>query len=715
MGGLLAFRVGNYDNTAEREQFRFLCQQLKTHFENSGNFCVFVGNYNIGCELDALFIKKDAIISIEFKNYGGKIVANENGEWTADGVTIKGGSRKTVLQQARINHSTVKCELKALGIDDKQIKDVPHLVVFHQPIELENRLSATNKSWLHITDDIHFIEKLEDITCPKTDLDPLGIVNLAELLNLNSFYLTEFSNASYDSQSKKEQNIAEFKEIKTDSKSDTKNETQTVRTETTSDHNGENAPDDNPINENEQQQSSAIQQECYNEEQKELIVFVRNVLSTILKNEDYEIELYDSNAFLSAFMLRENSSSKTHIVAVRANRIEVLSQKISKFIGKEVQAVNSNIIYWEEGADACNITSFPPQHINEAIQQVHDHEETTKSNKVVFRKSKTVLPHWLDKYIFDTLGAEYSPEHTRYEYNLDLSAEEAVIYLGTYFPRSYSEAFCIFDNLLRNDCYLRKIENHCSVNILDVGCGTGGELIGLITALAKYLPKPMSINIDACDGNQYSLRILEKIVSMMQSQTHHTIILTIHLQKFLHNTKINTTQGESRSYDYIFCDKVVCELMSHNVITDNAYKKVANSLCPLLTDDGILLILDVTTKDENKGLFYPQIMNRELNSFVNDHHEISTLLPLACSNSQCVEACFMQQTFYINHSRKSSDESRVCYRMLCHNELKEKILPNIDVNAQHIIHPLKYMDGDESGKCSKLQGNKIIDSFNINQ
>ena len=57
MGGLLAFRVGNYDNTAEREQFRFLCEQLKAHYENSNDFCVFVGNYNIGCELDALVIK----------------------------------------------------------------------------------------------------------------------------------------------------------------------------------------------------------------------------------------------------------------------------------------------------------------------------------------------------------------------------------------------------------------------------------------------------------------------------------------------------------------------------------------------------------------------------------------------------------------------------------------------------------------------------------
>lgn len=52
--------------------------------------------------------KEDAIISIGFKNYGGNVIANENGEWTCDGKIIKDGSRKTVLQQSRINHSTVK-------------------------------------------------------------------------------------------------------------------------------------------------------------------------------------------------------------------------------------------------------------------------------------------------------------------------------------------------------------------------------------------------------------------------------------------------------------------------------------------------------------------------------------------------------------------------------------------------------------------------------
>ena len=44
MGGLLAFRVGNFDNTAEREQFRFLCEKLKAHYENSNDFCVFLAS-----------------------------------------------------------------------------------------------------------------------------------------------------------------------------------------------------------------------------------------------------------------------------------------------------------------------------------------------------------------------------------------------------------------------------------------------------------------------------------------------------------------------------------------------------------------------------------------------------------------------------------------------------------------------------------------------
>ena len=326
MGGLLTFRVGNFDTTAEREQFRFLCEQLKAHYEDSNEFCVFAGNYNIGCELDALFIKKDAIISIEFKNYGGNVVANENGEWTYNGKIIKGGSRKTVLQQARINHSTVKKELKVLGVEKNQIKDVPHLIIFHQPIELENNLSATNRSWLHITDSEHFIEKLDDITCPHTDLDPLGIVKLAETLNLNPFYLTEFSNATYDKPAEPIEKIELFKDIK-------KYE---------------------PHTEEKKQKKKEIMLNfdsfvVEDENSIALSNFVKRIVKLSLKLDNFTVKVLDSTRASSSFAAHGIRLTQEYVVTINADGIGEHCAKLAKFTNHAVKAISPSTIFWEEG------------------------------------------------------------------------------------------------------------------------------------------------------------------------------------------------------------------------------------------------------------------------------------------------------------------------------------------------------------------------------
>lgn len=202
-GGFLAFRCGNYENTAEREQFRLLCENMKTRFATSNTFYLLVGNYNIyDCEFDAILIKHDAIIAIEFKNYGGNIIACENGEWTSNGTIIKGGSRKTVYQQARVNHTSLRKGLKDLGIERKWLKDIPSIIVFNQNISLDNQLSGRVRSWLHITDNSHFVDKIEDITCASTDLSNIDIIDLAIKLNLNPFLIKEFS--SYTAEEEKE-------------------------------------------------------------------------------------------------------------------------------------------------------------------------------------------------------------------------------------------------------------------------------------------------------------------------------------------------------------------------------------------------------------------------------------------------------------------------------------------------------------------------------
>ena len=212
-GGFLAFRCNNYDNTAEREQFRLLCKKMKSKFAKSDSFYLMIGNYNIfDSELDAIVIKHDAIIAVEFKNYGGNIVARENGDWTSNGTTIKGGSRKTVYQQARANHSSLRNGLKDLGIDPSWLKDIPTIVVFNNTISLDNQLSGKVRSWLHVTDNAHFIDKLEDITCSSTNISNIDIINLAIRLNLNSFLIEELSSYSYTNGEETEEHVSQEKE-----------------------------------------------------------------------------------------------------------------------------------------------------------------------------------------------------------------------------------------------------------------------------------------------------------------------------------------------------------------------------------------------------------------------------------------------------------------------------------------------------------------------
>lgn len=205
-GGFIAFRCGNYENTAEREQFRTLCKNLKKKYVKSEKMCFLIANYNIfDSEFDAILIKNDAIIAIEFKNFGGTIKAVENGDWTSNGTIISGGSRKTVYQQARVNHASLRNGLKELGIKGEWIKDLPSIIVFNKLITLDNKLSNKVQSWLHITDNAHFIEKVEDVTCRFTNISNSEMVDLAIKLNLNSFIDKDLSSVFTDEKDKIEE------------------------------------------------------------------------------------------------------------------------------------------------------------------------------------------------------------------------------------------------------------------------------------------------------------------------------------------------------------------------------------------------------------------------------------------------------------------------------------------------------------------------------
>ena len=154
--GVRIYKISEYEHAAEIRQFDALCRILGELEAQTGGEYVLVGNYNIeGVELDALLFTPQAALVIEFKNWGGSIVAGENGPWTSDGRTIAGGAYgKSPFAQARLNRSrTVAGLRKYLGCERLEVGVV---VVFSRDAEIDaSGLSESVGKWLSVCDNRH--------------------------------------------------------------------------------------------------------------------------------------------------------------------------------------------------------------------------------------------------------------------------------------------------------------------------------------------------------------------------------------------------------------------------------------------------------------------------------------------------------------------------------------------------------------------------------
>ncbi len=107
---------------------------------------------------------------------------------------------------------------------------------------------------------------------------------------------------------------------------------------------------------------------------------------------------------------------------------------------------------------------------------------------------------------------------------------------------------------------------------------------------------------------------------------------------------------------------------------DNSYSDFVMKFLPLLSEKGICLLLDVTTKPKHTT-YNPILMNKQVNQALRELNEFETLLPIPCStySENCYVDCFQQKTFTITHSKHTNDKSKVAYRVIVPKELKRKI------------------------------------------
>lgn len=637
----LAFKISEYNHTAEREQYRKVCKLLKAKYAKADDLCVFIANYNIyDCELDGIILKPDAIIGVEFKNYGGALTAVENGQWTlSDETVVKGGSGKSVYQQAKVNHVAIKRGLKECrALPPKMLKHIPALVVFARPITLDNRLSEKVQSWLHVCDITRFIAKIEDITNPQFYLSTEQIVAVLSRLGLcDDFIDGRFSTETSIINKPTEQLDPALTEL-----TPTTPEPATAVAAVTEDTDTDN-------------RKKACERFLADE-----------VFPAIGLADRFEVNVVRFSDFENVIN-RPLPFHSEYVAILQTQNASALAPRLQRLFNKEVTVLSDEVICWGEGefeapAHAESVPAAMPVSVLPRQSQPQRPETQAVADESI------TLPAWLDDCIYRELDARFQPAFDRFTYNLDLDRDESRIYLGTYFPRSFAEARTLFDALLRDESYLSILRAKERLKVLDFGSGSGGELFGLLESIDSHCPSGMEVDIRAVDGNQHSLLVLESIMSRYVSRDKSRVQLEIipaNIQSDSDFTMLH--EFLSSEYDLIIASKSLGEFQRRIASSGNAYEHFANHFAPMLSENGLLIITDVTIKDEQSGWFLPQLMNVGLNRFIASHPaEFKTLVPCAQSDTpaECRKLCFHKHEARVCHSSKQNDHSKFTLRII---------------------------------------------------
>ena len=263
-------------------------------------------------------------------------------------------------------------------------------------------------------------------------------------------------------------------------------------------------------------------------------------------------------------------------------------------------------------------------------------------------KRTNILPQWLDDFIFVELKANYCPRYTDMT-NVDDDNYKTLNYLGTYFPRSYIEAYNIFSEYFQKN--KSDFGQKDELFIFDFGSGTGGEIIGLLSALDEQLPSLKKVRVVALDGNLYALQLYEKVLNELDKNIKIQVennSAQIYIEDFYDLDILNIVMKDQ--FDIIISFKAICEFVTKDQFEkQNAYEYISKFLMPKLKDNGILLLEDVTTYNNTSQEWLPKMLDKGL---------IASKCKVIARNEG------YNQLYLITHSRKWNDLSKVAWRMI---------------------------------------------------
>jgi hypothetical protein len=307
------------------------------------------------------------------------------------------------------------------------------------------------------------------------------------------------------------------------------------------------------------------------------------------------------------------------------------------------------------------------------------------------------LPKYLDDFIFDELGGKYQTR-LNVDINLNNSGHMNQIYLGTYFPRSYSESKHVFNIYFSlpniKSLYTEKNE----INIVDIGTGTGGNVVGLLESIMQNFGNNKTINIITLEGNDNAISYQIKIIDKFKEQNKFSG-LNIFTKKIVLGTVINFKKEISEiiesiginKFDIITTSKCLSEFYNKNYVDSiGLYSEYLNLSSKLLNETGLSIIIDITTMDRNNIRPYtPFIINEEVKLFLETNKNIAQIYPVSCAlwNQKCqnISNCFKQRIYLISHKYKVEDSSKVCIYGFVPVPFSKTIIDNYDEKKGYVV------------------------------
>ena len=258
-----------------------------------------------------------------------------------------------------------------------------------------------------------------------------------------------------------------------------------------------------------------------------------------------------------------------------------------------------------------------------------------------------ILPEWLDRLIFDNLGGKYCRANKDMTV-IDWNKAEIQNYLGTYFPRSYAESLCIFTDYFQS--HPQAWANRKQISIFDFGSGTGGEIIGLLTALQPF-NNLQQIRIVAFDGNLHALRFFEQILK--EYRTHVSTEITHAVIPFVIDDFYDMSillQELRESFDIIITFKAICEFVTKQQFdTTNPYEHFVKTFLPKLNSGGIMALVDISSHNCVSQEWLPIMLEKGLQT-----------LPCRIVD----ENQGFNEPFRISHSRCANDISKIVWKII---------------------------------------------------